>query len=184
MFRSNHLNNVCVASTFTLLSALATVSISGVPLLQFNVRSGNSVVNVQQDVAHFHKAAAAHLASIPECTVASSAADQELVVTFCERRCPLLFPATELITHFVFHQSCLYFCFYFSDYSMKTKSWHHWICWVKLLRLYRTYGDHMYFIWFSIEETSERSPIIQALFLIFFGNFEELLSTAIYLMQQ
>lgn len=92
-------------------------------MLQFNVRSGASVVNVQQQqqhehVAHVHEAAAAHLAPIPESALAGPAADQEVVVTSCSRHCPLHCRATRLIFSFDSRQPCLS-CFYFSDYSLK-----------------------------------------------------------------
>lgn len=93
-------------------------------MLQFIVRSGASFVNAQKQqphVVHVHEAAATHLAPIPESAVPGPVADQEVVVTSCSRRCPLLSWATELITSFVSRQSCLNFCFYFSDYSMKTQ---------------------------------------------------------------
>lgn len=116
------LNNFCVASTCTVHQQQTASQVS--PMLQFIVRSGTSFVNAQKQqpphVTHVHKAAAAHLAPIPESAVAAPASDQEVVVTSCSRRCPLLSRATELITSFVSHQSCLNFCIYFSDYSMKT----------------------------------------------------------------
>lgn len=67
-------------------------------MLQFNVSSGLSLVNAQQQqhVAHVRDAAAAHLASIPESAVAGPAADQEVVVTSCSRHCPLRRRATQL----------------------------------------------------------------------------------------
>lgn len=92
-------------------------------MLQPNVRSGPSVVNVQQQyVAHVHEAAAAHLAPIPESAIAGPATDQEVVVTSCSCRCPLLFRAREMITGFVSHQSSLNFCFCFLIFFFNGKT--------------------------------------------------------------